>query len=67
MRSYSERRKEPFEKDTHVQVSKTLILVVVVVVLLFCSSPPPSTPSVVISFITCLHPLFLQILPPLPS
>ena len=67
MRSYSERRREPFEKDTHVQVSKTLIFVVVVVVLLFCSSPPPSTPSVVISFITCLHPLFLQILPPLPS
>ena len=67
MRSYSERRKEPFEKDTHVQVSKTLIFVVVVVVLLFCSSPLTSTPSVVISFITCLHPLFLQILPPLPS
>ena len=59
MRSYSERRKEPFEKDTHVQVSKTLIFVVVVVVLLFCSSSPPSTPSVVISFITCLHPLYV--------
>lgn len=68
MRSSSERRKEPFEKDTHVQVSKTLIFVVVVfVVLLFCSSPPPSLHTPRCHLLHYLPPSSLPTNPPSSS